>query len=44
MRTVLLFLGVNNPEFVVAEGVTAGEENKAKALALALGAVQQLVA
>ena len=44
MRTVLSFLGVNNPEFVVAEGVTTGEENKAKALVLALGAVQQLVA
>ncbi|HMK24176.1 MAG TPA: NAD(P)H-dependent oxidoreductase [Terriglobales bacterium] len=44
MRTVLSFIGVNNPEFVVAEGVTAGEENKAKALASALDAVRQLVA
>jgi FMN-dependent NADH-azoreductase len=44
MRTALSFLGVNNPEFVVAEGVTTGEENKARALAFALDAVQQLVA
>lgn len=44
MRTVLSFLGVTDPEFVVAEGVTTGEENKARALAFALGAVQQLVA
>jgi FMN-dependent NADH-azoreductase len=44
MRTVLSFLGVNNPEFVVAEGVTTDEENKARALACALGAVQQLAA
>jgi FMN-dependent NADH-azoreductase len=44
MRTVLSFLGVRNPEFVVAEGVTTDEENKARALACALGAVQQLVA
>ena len=44
MRTVLSFLGVNNPQFVVAEGVTTDEENKARALAGALGAVQQLVA
>jgi FMN-dependent NADH-azoreductase len=44
MRTVLSFLGVNNPEFVIAEGVTAGEQNKARALASALDAVQQLVA
>ncbi len=44
MRTVLSFIGVNNPEFIVAEGVTAGEESKAKAMASALSAVQQLVA
>jgi FMN-dependent NADH-azoreductase len=44
MRTVLSFIGVNNPEFVLAEGVTAGEQNKAKAWACALDAVQQLVA
>ncbi len=44
MRTVLSFLGVKNPEFVVAEGVTTDEENKARALACALGAVEQLTA
>ena len=44
MRTVLSFIGVNNPEFVIAEDVTAGEQHKAKALASALNAVQQIVA
>ncbi|HTT22675.1 MAG TPA: NAD(P)H-dependent oxidoreductase [Candidatus Sulfotelmatobacter sp.] len=44
MRTVLCFLGVHNPEFVIAEGVSTGEENEARALALALDAVQQLAA
>jgi FMN-dependent NADH-azoreductase len=44
MRTVLSFIGVNDPEFVVAEGVTSGGENKSKALVSALGTVQQLVA
>jgi FMN-dependent NADH-azoreductase len=43
LRTVLSFIGVNNPEFVVAEGVAGGEQNKAKALASARDAVQQLV-
>jgi FMN-dependent NADH-azoreductase len=41
---VLSFLGVNNPEFIVVEGVTTGEENKGRALDFALGAIQQLVA
>jgi FMN-dependent NADH-azoreductase len=44
LRTVLSFLGVNNPEFIVVEGVTTGEENKGRALDFALGAIQQLVA
>lgn len=44
MRTVLSFLGVDHPEFVVAEGVTAGEESKTRALAAALDTIQQLVA
>ena len=44
LRTVLSFLGVKNPEVIVAEGVTTGEENKGRALDFALGAVQQLVA
>jgi FMN-dependent NADH-azoreductase len=42
MRTVLLFIGVT-PEFVVAEGVAGGEENRTNALAAALDAVEQLV-
>jgi len=42
MRTVLSFLGVDNPEFIVAEGVTTDGENKARALACALSAIQQL--
>jgi FMN-dependent NADH-azoreductase len=44
LRTVLTFLGVNNPEVVVAEGVSAGRNNQAKAVASALGAVQRLAA
>lgn len=44
LRTVLSFLGVKKPEFVIAEGVMAGEENKAKAIASAMDAVEQLVA
>ena len=44
MRTVLSFLGANNPEFIVAEGVTTDEETKATALACALGALQQVIA
>jgi FMN-dependent NADH-azoreductase len=42
IRTVLSFLGVNNPEFIIAEGVTAGESSKAQALASALAMVRQL--
>jgi FMN-dependent NADH-azoreductase len=44
MRTVLSFLGANNPEFIVAEGVTTDEETKVRVLAGALGAVQHLIA
>lgn len=44
LRSVLSFLGVNHPEFIVAEGVTSGEENKARALDSALGRIGQLVA
>ncbi|HZQ67341.1 MAG TPA: NAD(P)H-dependent oxidoreductase [Terriglobales bacterium] len=44
MRTVLSFLGVTNPEFVVAEGITVDEEAKTRALTCALREVQQLVA
>ena len=42
MRTVLSFIGVNHPEFILAEGVTAGEQNKVKAMLSALSDVQQL--
>lgn len=46
LRTVLSFIGVNNPEFVIAEGVTAGEhhEAKGKALASALEAIEEIAA
>jgi len=44
LRTVLSFIGVNDPEFVVAEGVTAGDRNKAHALASALDAAARLAA
>lgn len=44
LRSVLSFLGVNNPEFVVAEGVMAGEENKVKGITSAMRAVEQLAA
>lgn len=44
LRAVLSFLGVNNPEFVIAEGVMAGEENKTKAISSAMSAVEQLAA
>lgn len=44
LRSVLAFLGVNNPEFVIAEGVMAGEENKAKGITSAMRAVEQLAA
>lgn len=44
LRTVLSFIGVSNPEFVVAECVAGGDQNKARALASALDAVEQLAA
>jgi len=44
MRTVLTLIGVNKSELVVAERVAGGEQNKAKALASALDAFQQLAA
>jgi len=38
-------MGVNHPEFVIAEGVTAGEqEAKARALASALEAIEEIAA
>ncbi len=42
LRTVLSFIGVSNPEVVIAEGVTTGEKNKVNAMSSALEAVRQL--
>jgi FMN-dependent NADH-azoreductase len=44
IQTVLSFIGVTNAQFVVAERVAGGEENKIKALASALEAVRRRVA
>ncbi len=44
MRTVLGFIGITDPQFILAEGLAAGEANKTKALASARDAVEQLVA
>jgi FMN-dependent NADH-azoreductase len=43
LRTVFGFMGIT-PEFVLAEGVSAGEDNKAKALSSARDAIGQLAA
>ncbi|GBU18398.1 MULTISPECIES: FMN-dependent NADH-azoreductase [Methylobacterium] len=44
LRTVLGFVGVRDPEFVLAEGIASGEHNKSRALASARDAVGQLAA
>ena len=44
LRSVFGFLGVTDLEFILAEGVSAGDENKAKAMASARDAVKQLAA
>jgi FMN-dependent NADH-azoreductase len=44
LRAVLSFLGMANPEFIVIEGVTAGEDNKARAIASARDALEKLAA
>ncbi|AWN37934.1 FMN-dependent NADH-azoreductase [Methylobacterium radiodurans] len=44
LRSALAFVGITAPEFVVAEGLAAGEHNKAQALTSARAAVQQLAA
>ena len=41
---VLGFVGVRDPEFVLAEGIASGEHNKSRALASARDAVGQLAA
>jgi FMN-dependent NADH-azoreductase len=42
LRSVLRFIGVNNPEFVVAEGTRLGEEARNRAVAGALQAISDL--
>jgi FMN-dependent NADH-azoreductase len=44
IRTVFGFIGVTNPEFVLAEGLQAGEEHKARALKTAHEAALKLAA
>ena len=44
MRTTLGFMGITDPQFILAEGLAAGEDNKSKALASARDAVRQLAA
>ena len=44
MRTALGFMGIADPQFVLAEGLAAGEANKTKALASAREAVGQVAA
>jgi FMN-dependent NADH-azoreductase len=42
MRTALGFIGLTSPEIIIAEGIAAGDESKAKAIAVARDAVRQL--
>ena len=44
LRSVFGFIGITAPEFIFAEGVAAGDETKAKALASAHAAIGQLAA
>lgn len=44
LRTALAFVGITAPEFVVAEGLAAGEHDKTQALTSARTAAQQLAA
>ena len=44
LRSVFGFLGVTDLEFVLAEGISAGEESKAKAMSAARDAIGQLAA
>jgi FMN-dependent NADH-azoreductase len=44
IRTVLGFIGVESPEFIIAEGLATGEDGKAKALVSAQEAIKQLAA
>jgi FMN-dependent NADH-azoreductase len=42
LRGVLAFIGITSPEFIVADGIQAGPENRDKALASALQAATNL--
>jgi FMN-dependent NADH-azoreductase len=42
IRTVLSFIGVHNPEIILADGITSGEHNKTEAVKSALNAIQHL--
>ncbi len=42
IRVTMGFMGISDPEFILAEGLAAGDANKAKALASARDAVGQL--
>jgi FMN-dependent NADH-azoreductase len=44
LRWVFGFIGINNPEFISADGVQIGPEHREKALANALAAVRKLQA
>ena len=44
LRAALAFIGINDIEFVRAEGIAVGEEQKAQALKLARGTIDTLVA
>ncbi|WCS28563.1 FMN-dependent NADH-azoreductase (plasmid) [Methylobacterium sp. NMS14P] len=44
LKAVFGFLGITQPEFVVAEGLSTGDHNKTQALASARDAIQQLAA
>lgn len=44
LRTVLAFMGIADPEFVLAEGLAAGDSSKAKGVAAARDAVGQIAA
>lgn len=44
LRVIFDFIGVKNPEFVIAEGIALGAESRAKALAGALDAAKQVPA
>ncbi|HEY1264610.1 MAG TPA: NAD(P)H-dependent oxidoreductase [Terriglobales bacterium] len=42
LRTVLSFLGVRDPQFILAEGTMAGEQNKTRAMMSAMNGVRAL--